>query len=680
MKKVHVVFKTHLDLGFTDLASNVLENYNNNYIPRALDLAYELNESEVNPKFIWTTGSYLIWQYLKSQSECKANKMIEAIKKGYISWHGIPVTFHSEAAGKLVFEEALNMTKELDERFNKVTRSGKMTDVPGHTKTIVPLLAKNGIKFMHVGMNGVSAIPDLPDNFIWECAGSSIIVAYSHDYGTDIKIDGCDDILVFAHTHDNSGPQSKEKILKVYEDLAVKYPGYEICASTMDNYVMALEQSKLNLPVVSEEIGDTWIHGIASDAKKMRDYNILINLINEWLEKGTVSKNDEWFYDVIYELMLVPEHTWGMDIKRYFSDYKHYTKEEFNKAREKNTITDEVLTFRYGDIGIATKPEMEYTNFEWKDRTYSLYESSWKEQRLYIDNAINMLPQDLKQITLKQLQEYVICHKGQKVSPYQEIEIEDYKIKINEHGAINSLIVDEVQYASNSNELGKLQYTVLGNDSYEKLRRQYLRDMDKHFWAVDFLKPGIELQNEIVNTVTYDTYVKAITRSDNKVIVELYISDEATDKFGAPQTMFMEYVFADSLEINIKLSGKDAIRYPEIISLGFNPLVNNKSRYKIEKLGQQINPLDVVANGNKSMHSLDDKISYDATDKRFVIKAVDSKIVSIGKIDNLDFGKYDTNINNGFYFHLLNTTWGTNFTMWYEDDIHARFKIIFNRK
>ncbi|MFV0498954.1 MAG: DUF5054 domain-containing protein, partial [Bacilli bacterium] len=319
------------------------------------------------------------------------------------------------------------------------------------------------------------------------------------------------------------------------------------------------------------------------------------------------------------------------------------------------------------------------TSFEWEDRTYSLYESSWKEQRQYIDNVINKLPEQLKQIALEQFQERTICHANQKAAPYQEIEINDYTIKINEHGAINSLIVNGIQYASSTNELGKLQYTVLGNDSYEKLRRQYLRDMDKHFWGIDFLKPGIELQNEIVNTTTYDTYVKEITRDDNKVIVELYISEEATNKFGAPQTMFIEYIFTDILEINIKLADKDAIRYPEIISFGFNPLVNNKSRYKIEKLGQQINPLDIVANGNKSMHSIDDKILYDATDKRFTIEAVDSRILSIGKIDNLDFDKYDTDINNGFNFHLLNTTWGTNFTMWYEEDIHSKFKLNFNK-
>lgn len=63
----------------------------------------------------------------------------------------------------------------------------------------------------------------------------------------------------------------------------------------------------------------------------------------------------------------------------------------------------------------------------------------------------------------------------------------------------------------------------------------------------------------------------------------------------------------------------------------------------------------------------------------YIPKAIDSRILSIGKIDNLDFDKYDTDINNGFYFHLLNTSLETNFTMWYEEDIHAKFKISFNK-
>ena len=64
--EVLVVFKTHLDLGYTDLASNVMNRYMTDYIPRALDLAEALEGTE--DSFIWTTGSYLIEQFMKTSN------------------------------------------------------------------------------------------------------------------------------------------------------------------------------------------------------------------------------------------------------------------------------------------------------------------------------------------------------------------------------------------------------------------------------------------------------------------------------------------------------------------------------------------------------------------------------------------------------------------------------------
>ena len=39
MKKVFVVSKTHLDLGFTDYAGNIKQKYLNTFIPDAISLA-----------------------------------------------------------------------------------------------------------------------------------------------------------------------------------------------------------------------------------------------------------------------------------------------------------------------------------------------------------------------------------------------------------------------------------------------------------------------------------------------------------------------------------------------------------------------------------------------------------------------------------------------------------------
>ena len=51
MKKVIVVSKTHLDLGFTDYAENIRMQYINRFIPEAINLASRVND-EKNKNFI----------------------------------------------------------------------------------------------------------------------------------------------------------------------------------------------------------------------------------------------------------------------------------------------------------------------------------------------------------------------------------------------------------------------------------------------------------------------------------------------------------------------------------------------------------------------------------------------------------------------------------------------------
>lgn len=53
---VYVIFKTHLDVGFTDLSSKVEQNYLNEFIPKALDVAERLRADRSGERYVWTTG------------------------------------------------------------------------------------------------------------------------------------------------------------------------------------------------------------------------------------------------------------------------------------------------------------------------------------------------------------------------------------------------------------------------------------------------------------------------------------------------------------------------------------------------------------------------------------------------------------------------------------------------
>lgn len=110
MKKIIVIFKTHLDMGFTDFADHVVKQYMESYLPTAMRLAKEMREEQ--ERFIWTTGSWMIERYLE---EGKNPELLEeAIRHGDIRWHGLPFTVHSEVMDQELFTYGLSISRKLD--------------------------------------------------------------------------------------------------------------------------------------------------------------------------------------------------------------------------------------------------------------------------------------------------------------------------------------------------------------------------------------------------------------------------------------------------------------------------------------------------------------------------------------------------------------------------------------
>ena len=83
--KLLVLFKTHLDIGFTDFASNVITKYMDDYIPKAIDVAAAFRKEGGKECFQWTTGSWLIHEYLRTRPADKTKRLCEAIEAGDIT-------------------------------------------------------------------------------------------------------------------------------------------------------------------------------------------------------------------------------------------------------------------------------------------------------------------------------------------------------------------------------------------------------------------------------------------------------------------------------------------------------------------------------------------------------------------------------------------------------------------
>ena len=198
-RTIHLVFKTHLDIGFTDYANAVIQKYFTCFIPTALETAQKMRERGGKERFIWTTGSWLIYAYLEQADSHERKRLEDAILAGDIVWHALPFTTHSELMDADLFRFGLSLSQQLDRRFGKQTIAAKFTDVPGHTRGIVPLLADANVQFLHIGINPGSAVPRVPPLFRWQHpTGKEIIVMVESGYGSIKFIEGMDDALAFA--------------------------------------------------------------------------------------------------------------------------------------------------------------------------------------------------------------------------------------------------------------------------------------------------------------------------------------------------------------------------------------------------------------------------------------------------------------------------------------------------
>jgi len=337
-KEVLIIFKTHLDIGFTDYSKNIVKKYLEEYIPNAIKVGHELKNTDT--PFVWTLGSWMINEALKYDK----NGVVEnAIKEGILNWHALPCTTHTELMSKELFQYGIDISKKLDARFGKNTIAAKMTDVPGHTIGMCPILVENGIQFLHIGVNSATPVPDVPPLFKWKLRDSEITVMYQGDYGENVDLG--DFVVCFAHTNDNLGPQTADEIKEVYKEIQKAYPDCILKAATLDDVAKRVENIK-GLPVIDREIGDAWIHGAGTDPEKMSRYKRILRYIKE---NGINT-------DLTDSLLLVPEHTWGMNVSVYFPDTEHFTYKEMENLP-----------------------------------TRAVIEKSWEEQRGYVEKAEKLL-------------------------------------------------------------------------------------------------------------------------------------------------------------------------------------------------------------------------------------------------------------------------------------------------
>ena len=661
VKRVLVMFKCHFDAGFVDTQYNVIhKRYFEQFFPQAIEIARAANAAGKR-RYVWTTGSWLLYEYLEQASPADRKTMEHAIARGDIAWHALPFTWQTEMLSQSMIEGSLAISKSLDRRFGLVTTGAKMTDVPGHTRGIVPPLAKHGVNLLEIGVNGATTTAKLPPIFLWkDPSGASLPVMYHLDYGAVARVPGSDLALVTRVRNDNMGPHTPEEIAAIHAELAAQFPNAEITASNLSDMANALQPWRAHLPVVTQEIGDTWIYGCTSDPRKVARYREVSRLRDAWIAQGKFQVGDATDLALLRSLLLEAEHTWGTDTKTWI-DFDNYKPADL--ARVLDT------------------------------KGYKVMEFSWEEKRKDLYDAVATLPANLRDQALGALQNLTPDPDDLELSPQavaqpagKPIETAHFILGLDEQtGAITRLQNKSTghEWASKTNPIALFTYQTLSQEDYKRFLSAYvlLNDSTIQWAPMDYGKPNIEKYGAVHQDWHPSSAVVQVeeTADAHHIVARLEIQDEEAFQSGRasfPRKIFLELLLPKSepaIHLNVACFQKAATRLPEALWLTFNPIAEDQEGWTLEKSGEQISSFDVVASGNRHMHSLSKGFEYRHTGHKFAVETLDAPVVALGERMPLFFSNTQPDLSAGIHSCLFNNAWGTNYIMWYAEDMSFRY-------
>ena len=697
--KVYLISSCHLDLGFADTLVNIVNRYFDEFFPQAIQLGQEFLHMDREEKFVFTTHSYLIWLYLNCPLEsglhCPDESAISdfknAVKDGLIVWHSFPFNAQPEVYDSSLMDFGFHLTANISDQLGFRPVAMSQRDVPGLSRSVIPIMKKEGVKAITVGVNTACMPPAVPSAFVWrdEESDSEVIgMWHPHGYGIEsglgislsdiVYVPGMYTALAFAIRSDNSGPPSFAEVVKNYEGIREIFPNAEIVASSYNEFVEELVSHKDLLPVVTKEIGDTWIHGVGSDPWKTTQFRLMMRLRSECLANGSCSLDDPRIYAFSSYLLKYGEHTWGKDIKKYLKDNFNWDNKRFHHVQYAMPNYIDVVKSWTEQRDWSLKYALDaLEDHELRDKIDSVTKD------LYFDGTLDM-------------------------SGFQEIPC-DAPVDIN--GSISlgfdnstlglaSLVdkrgAEHREYSTGPySPLGEIRYTAYTAEDYKNFLDNYLVDRSLNYAYEDLGKPGLDLAGttHLVDTVSLyscwkkeeSSHTKKSSRikdddHDDGIVYRLrgtFSLPQSVIEYGASQEVAMDIKLPNvsnmpssseplPIKMTVYLINKTSTRIPESLSIIFkpNPQLVSPMSLSISKLGQYVNALDVIKNGSKHVHGSDHGVKY-SHPVPLSVKSWDAPILSVGGDNYFPVPMEDPEVTEGFSFNLFNNLWGTNYIMWY---------------
>ena len=453
-----------------------------------------------------------------------------------------------------------------------------------------------------------------------------------------------------------AGPHTIDEIHKIYAGLRKRFPTAEVKAANLTDIANAIEPYRQRLPVVTQEIGDTWIYGVASEPLKVARYREVARLRNS----GSRTENST-------RAMPPISHSWAVFFWRW----------SIPGAR----------TPRPGWISITTRRTIWRPC--WMSRsTKSCSPVGSKSGRTWWMRLLRCPPP-----CAPRPPSACAIFSPPSLPPPACVSIPPPIRSKRNTSPLRSIPKQERFAACTAKRPGTIGPPHVNRWLCFPIRRSPKGDYDRFFaaylksqadWAPkDFGKPNIERFG-----AQSRTWLPAITEcrqssnaSGHTILAQLKINDGEAEKAGRtawPEKMYLELMLPDAepvVEVRFSWFGKAANRMPEALWLSFQPAASDPRSWLLDKSGSSISPFDVVTGGNRAMHAVLGGLHYKGPEGALNIETLDAPLVALGERLPVHFSRNQPGLANGFHFSLFNNGWGTNYVQWFGEDMRFRFRI-----
>jgi len=346
---IYLLHHSHVDIGYTHVQKEV-EEIHWRYFEEVIEYSKKSRANSEGARYKWNTEvMWAVDSYLENASPDKRAEFINAVKKG---WIGLDALYGNELTGLCNTEELVRLT-EIGRRVSNMCgvplESAMITDVPGWTWGIVPVLANSGVKYISMGTNfghriggTIEKWGDRP--FYWVSpSGEEKLLCWIHEKAYSMFHSGLEsaalnnpdsekkvfnyltelynnkypyDIIPLRYNiGSDNGPPDPE-LAKTVEDWNNKYISPRIIISTTTEMFRAFEEKySSHIPVVRGDFTPYWEDGAASSAEETainrKSADRLVQAETLWTILDPMNYPSKKFDEAWKNVILYNEHTWG---------------------------------------------------------------------------------------------------------------------------------------------------------------------------------------------------------------------------------------------------------------------------------------------------------------------------------------------------------------------------------